>query len=191
MFWEDRRSLSFANLQLRAIRLALWNANPSVLPPPNVSSVEVWLGQWGNYSAVFSMPKHGLLIGPPGISTMISFSFLMTLWPLVLWLLSSDYSNAGDASRSASSPNLVINLEDLRGELEVSTDQIGITGRTPSVVTLPPVTVSEPGRAIAKLVAYFVGHTLHCETVFLYSMKWQNERNGWRDCWVIISVGYR
>ncbi len=52
------------------------------------------------------------------------------------------HSIAGDASSSPSSPNLPIDLE-----LNVSTDQVGVTGRTPSVATLPPATTPLVGQS--------------------------------------------
>ncbi len=135
LFCEDCNHLSFANLQLRAIRLALWEANPSVLPP-NVSSVEVGLDQLGeliggrayaqawfaNWTASY-FNRHP--VQPPG-----SHSTAGT--PIV----ADQY--AGDTSSSASPFNVV--TEELEAGLGVSTGHVGTTDRTPSVATLPPAT---------------------------------------------------
>ncbi len=115
--------------------MALWEANPSVLPP-NVSSVEVGLDQLGeliagrayaqawfvNWTASYFNRDPAL---PP-----CSHSTAGT--PVV----SDNY--AGDTSSSASPTNPIV--EDLEAGLDVSTGHVGTTDWTLSAATLPSTT---------------------------------------------------
>ncbi len=116
-------------LQLSVIRLALWEANPSVLPP-NISSVEVGLGQLGEliggraYAQAWFANWTTSYFSRDPVKPPCSHSTAGT--PVVADLY------AGDTSSSASPPNLVKHTEELEAGLDVSTGHVGTTDPTPS-----------------------------------------------------------
>ncbi len=156
LFCEDCNHLSFATLQLRAIRLAL-------VLPPNVSSVEVGLDQLGEliggraYAQQWFANWNASYFNRDPVQPPCSHSTAGT--PVVL------DNFAGDTSSSAS-PTYPI-MEDLEAGLDVSTGHVGTTDRTLSAATLPPATTPLVGLSqVRQALSLSLGRSPFNKTAF-------------------------